>query len=274
MKTHLSKHLWLLLWLLFAGSTIPSITWGYDAQPGHLGTGYGLHPALATDYDSAVVPTIGRETSPTAEVSGLFANSADFLAAEGGQATFNIARTTDGIITVAHPENADAFIMGQVSGGNLNILNVNVPGAMTGQGLSTQLYQTLVNEAGSGIQSITGELSGANKVIMQGYISEGYTVQAAASMTPAAAARTSAGFGVQSFDPKGVGKKTDTSSVNSDDRPLYGVPHKYGRFMRCWTLSRRWQNPLEFEYPPARLMSVKRSVSLAPGNLRFSTGRR
>ncbi len=123
-----------------------------------------------------------------------------FVAVEEGVA-FNVTQTSDGIITVVHAENADAFIMGQVSGGNLQILNVNVPGAMSGQGVSTQLYQALVNAAGGGIQSITGELAGSNETIMQGLISEGFSVQEAASMTPAAAARTSAGFGVQSFDP-------------------------------------------------------------------------
>jgi hypothetical protein len=63
-----------------------------------------------------------------------------------------------------------------------------------------KLYQELVNQAGN-IQSISGELDGSNKAIMQALISEGYSPQQAALMTPAAASRASAGFGAQSFDP-------------------------------------------------------------------------
>lgn len=42
-----------LLWLLFAASAFPSITWGYDAQIRHLNIGYDQCSLSATEYDYA-----------------------------------------------------------------------------------------------------------------------------------------------------------------------------------------------------------------------------
>ena len=186
----------------------PSAVWqqilpancGYDALPNEAIRGYDCpaHPASA--YDNPINHSTGGEKRSFEGIRPLFASTAEFLAAEDAQIAFNITRTADGKITVNYPGDDGAFIMGQVSGGNLYIMNVNVPGQISGQGMSSQLYQELVNQAGN-IQSISGELDGSNKAIMQALISEGYSPQQAALMTPAAASRASAGFGAQSFDP-------------------------------------------------------------------------
>ena len=57
-------------------------TWGYDAQPSYLGSGYDLCSASATDYDSGPV-LIGNERKARARANcAVFAQFAGFLAAE------------------------------------------------------------------------------------------------------------------------------------------------------------------------------------------------
>src|SRR5208283_2692475 len=84
MKVPLFKKLWLLLWLLFAGGAFPSNTWGYDAQPSYLGTGYDLCSASATDYYSGPV-LIGNEQKARGRAGcAVFVKFAEFLAADSG----------------------------------------------------------------------------------------------------------------------------------------------------------------------------------------------
>ncbi len=81
MKTRPLK-LWLLLWLLFGGGTLPSITWGYDAHPSGMSIGYDRHPVSASAYDSAPV-LFGNERKTRGSANcAAFATFAKFLAAE------------------------------------------------------------------------------------------------------------------------------------------------------------------------------------------------
>lgn len=111
----------------------------------------------------------------------------------------NVRNLGEGLISVTHPNYPDASILGQVSGDALHIENVNVPFNLQGRGLSSDLYKLLVKAAGN-IKTITGELMHTNERMMMDAIGEGFSPQAAASMTKAASARASAGFTRHSFD--------------------------------------------------------------------------
>jgi len=104
-----------------------------------------------------------------------------------------------GVIKIIHPANADAFIMGRVSGTNLELMNVHMPFEMRGKGLSKQLYQALVKEAGD-IRSISGELMHTNKMVIRDLVDEGLSAGQAAALTPSARARAAAGFTQHSYD--------------------------------------------------------------------------
>lgn len=83
MKTRLLKYLWLLLWPLFAGGALPSMTWDYDAQPNHLNTGYDLRPVSTTDYGPAPM-LVGKERQTQGSADCVvFGKVAEFFAAEG-----------------------------------------------------------------------------------------------------------------------------------------------------------------------------------------------
>jgi len=118
-----------------------------------------------------------------------------------GDGGFIVTRTPDGGITITHPDNPDAFMSGQVSEGNLQINMAYVPAQMRGQGIYGQLYQEMLNQAGE-VNSISGQMEFANKMAITDALDQGYSLQEAAEMTPAAKVRSSFGFTDHTYDPE------------------------------------------------------------------------
>ena len=73
-----------LLWLFFAVSTFPSITWGYDAQTSRVTNGYDLRPVSDTDYDSATLLVGNERRAEAPGVNGLFVQIGRSVAAKTG----------------------------------------------------------------------------------------------------------------------------------------------------------------------------------------------
>jgi len=111
MKKRLLKHIWLLLWLLFAGGTLPSIMWGYDVQPNCLSIGYDLCPASTTDYDSTPMHIRNERKTPGSAGCAVFGEFAKFLAAEtGGGADIALGSRVGGLRTFASDIGADHLL--------------------------------------------------------------------------------------------------------------------------------------------------------------------
>lgn len=85
-----------LLWVLFAGSVfVPSATWGYDAQT-RQGIGYDGVSFSACNCDTAIILAANQEAKGFVVTGGVFANLAEFKAAEGTTALSPYRMTTAG----------------------------------------------------------------------------------------------------------------------------------------------------------------------------------
>ena len=123
--------------------------------------------------------------------------SAPRTAVIGGR-TFAIERGAGGVIRIVDAESG-TYITGQMTGRTLGNIDVKVAEGLRQQGLSKQLYQQLVSQAGD-IDSITGELTQFNLQRLMELEAELPSTAAAARLTPAARARAGAGFTVHSYD--------------------------------------------------------------------------
>lgn len=72
----------LLVWLLSAASPLTSLSWGYDAQPRPVNTGYDARSLSAIDYDSASTVLTNENERRSVETGGSIAHFGEFLAAK------------------------------------------------------------------------------------------------------------------------------------------------------------------------------------------------
>ena len=109
---------------------------------------------------------------------------------------------------------ASTYIKGTVTGSQLKIEMLNVAEKLQGKGVSYQLYQRLLAEAGGveKIKSITSTLAIDNYAAMEMNMAAGMTIQEAAALTPAAKARSLLGYTQHYYD---VARGTLTSILPS-----------------------------------------------------------
>jgi hypothetical protein len=135
MKATLLKRLWLLLWLLFAGGTLPLITWGYGAQPSCVSTYYDAPPASTTDYDSTPVLVGNERRARESAGCAVFGKFPGFLAAE-----------TTGPVRAGEITTFQDFVDRSVVGDNLEGHELWQHANLKAQGLATERLSTAASQ--------------------------------------------------------------------------------------------------------------------------------
>ena len=162
-----------ILWLLLAANAVPSTALGYDLQTRHMSAGYDVCSPSATDYDSASV-LLGNETNTRVIADcALFAQIAEFLAAEETVAVYH-GTTTSAARNILSGgfrggvDNAVFFGEEYSTAAAFGELRVAETGARSGQVLRFTMPQSLAGDLGLTTRNVLGEFRAAAPIDIPG----------------------------------------------------------------------------------------------------------